>query len=197
MTQGDQHKLDPTEHGEGNRAADRRYRESTREFIEQGRVESNAQAAKLSVEELEGATTEEDVKQLNSFLRGELAAVETYEQVIAKADSSAVSAGLREGRDSHQKRVRLLQDHIRSIGGDPEKSSGAWGSFARALEGGAKLFGISAAVSVLEGGESHGLKDYERNISDLSPECQRFVRASLLPEQHKTHALLSRLEEQI
>lgn len=37
-------------HGEGNPAADRRYRESAREFIEEGRVEDAAEEAREAME---------------------------------------------------------------------------------------------------------------------------------------------------
>ena len=42
--------------GEGNKEADRRYRESAREFVESGKVEDAAKdAASMSTEELEEA----------------------------------------------------------------------------------------------------------------------------------------------
>ncbi len=139
--------------------------------------------------------TEKDIDQLNSFLRGERSALDTYDQVLEKAESLVVKTGLKQGRDSHQERVRLLEDKIRSLGGKPADDSGVWGSFAKAVEGGAKLFGVATAVSVLEEGEDHGLKDYQRDLSDLSPGSQTFVRTSLLPKQQQSHDLLSRLQE--
>jgi Spy/CpxP family protein refolding chaperone len=43
----------PDNQGEGNQEADRRYRESTREFVESGKVdEAAADAATMSAEEL-------------------------------------------------------------------------------------------------------------------------------------------------
>lgn len=43
----------PDNQGEGNKEADRRYRESTREFVESGKVdEAAADAATMSAEEL-------------------------------------------------------------------------------------------------------------------------------------------------
>ncbi len=47
--------------GEGNKEADRRYRESTREFVESGKVEDAARdAASMSKEALEEARRAEE-----------------------------------------------------------------------------------------------------------------------------------------
>lgn len=140
-------------------------------------------------------TTHNDIDKLNSFLRGELSAVETYRQVMEKAETPAVRASLQPGFDSHSKRTRLLEAKIRQLGGEPSKDSGAWGSFAKAVQGGAKMFGVSAAVSTLEQGEDHGLADYKSDLKELTPQNQEFVRTNLLAEQERSHALMSSLKK--
>jgi len=136
-----------------------------------------------------------DIDKLNSFLRGERSAVETYKQVMEKAETPTIRSSLQPGLDSHTKRARLLEDKVRSLGGEPSKDSGAWGTFAKAVEGGAKVFGISAAVSTLEQGEDHGLADYKSDLKDLTPQNQEFVRTNLLAEQERSHALMSSLKK--
>lgn len=143
------------------------------------------------------ATTTADIHQLNSFLRGELSAVETYGQAIEKLDDSNVRIDLIECKTSHAQRVQLLRRYISDLGGAPADDSGVWGSFAKAVEGGAKLFGEKAAVAAIEEGEDHGREDYKRGISDLSSSTRSFVAAQLLPEQERTHAVLSRLKKQM
>ncbi len=138
-----------------------------------------------------------DIDKLNSFLRGERSAVETYRQVMEKSETPAVRTSLQTGHDSHAKRARLLEEKVRVLGGEPSKDSGAWGSFAKAVEGGAKMFGMSAAVATLEQGEDHGLADYKRDLKDLTPQNQEFVRTNLLVEQERSHALLSALKKQV
>ncbi len=139
---------------------------------------------------------ETDVKQLNSFLRGELSAVETYDQAIEKIGSNAGLAGtLQEVRDSHERRAELLRERVMNLGGEPAESSGAWGSFAKLVEGGAKAFGEKAAIAALEEGEDHGRDDYKRDLKDLSVETSTFVQAELLPAQTATHDTLSRLKK--
>lgn len=135
-----------------------------------------------------------DIKQLNSFLRGELSAVDTYEQALESVDDPTAERVLRDNMVNHSARATLLREQIRKLGGEPATSSGAWGALAKAIEGGAKLFGDSAAVAALEQGEDHGLKDYRGDLEDLSVAMQNFVASKLLSEQRKTHDALSRLK---
>lgn len=102
--------------------------------------------------------TKSSVDQLNSFLRGEMSAVETYQQAIDKLEPSSTSRDqLLVNLKSHQDRVMMLRDAITELGGTPAEGSGPWGAFAKVVEGGAKAFGDKAAVAALEEGEDHGL----------------------------------------
>lgn len=138
---------------------------------------------------------EDDIDQLNSFLRGEISAVETYDQALEKADNVTARSILQENRNSHSARVQTLRTEITRLGGDPSDGSGAWGTFAKAVEGGAKLFGESMAISALEEGEDHGVNDYERDYDELSGGARILVTTKLLPEQKRTHAAIERLKE--
>lgn len=139
-------------------------------------------------------TQQKSVDKLNSFLRGEISAVETYEQAIAKLDSSANRADLEEARRSHQQRVDQLRNQIVELGGEPSRGSGAWGGFAKLVEGSATAFGEKAAIAALEQGEDQGLKMYRDGIDDLDPACRQLVQSDLLPEQERTHRTLSTLK---
>jgi hypothetical protein len=133
---------------------------------------------------------------LNKLLRGEVSAVETYRQALERLSTSTCAPDLLENRRSHEARVELLRNQILSTGGKPDEGSGAWGSFARLVEGGAKLFGEKAAIAALEEGEDHGLKLY-RNNSDLQKldlATRDMIARSLLPEQERTHRIASRLK---
>lgn len=137
----------------------------------------------------------QDIKYLNSFLRSELSAVETYNQCIRKLDDSQIVSGLSDLQISHQRRAELLREKIRELGGTPEDSSGLWGSFAKMVEGGAKLFGDRSAIAALEEGEDRGRDEYIEKSDSLSPEVQRFVNAELLPEQRRSHDVLNRIQK--
>jgi uncharacterized protein (TIGR02284 family) len=134
---------------------------------------------------------------LNSFLRGEISAVETYRQAIEKLRDKPEASTLNECLRSHEQRVSLLQGEIRNRGGDPAQGSGAWGSFAKLLEGGAKLFGEKAAIAALEEGEDHGRDDYKRDVSKLEPEARAFVQQQLMAEQLRTHQAMSALKKRL
>jgi uncharacterized protein (TIGR02284 family) len=145
---------------------------------------------------METQTNETDVKRLNSLLRGELSAVETYDQCIEKIDDGPITQQLQTLKSSHSMRVQKLASRIRQLGGTPDQSSGAWGSFAKLVEGGAKVFGEKAAIAALEEGEDHGNEEYEE-IEDLTPGTRQFVEAELVPEQQRTHDVLSQLKRAI
>ncbi|HUS33702.1 MAG TPA: DUF2383 domain-containing protein [Kofleriaceae bacterium] len=137
--------------------------------------------------------------QLNSFLRGELSAVETYRMALDKLDANSASRFEVEAcMQSHQQRVQLLREAVLACGGTPSDSSGPWGVFAKAVEGAAKAFGEKAAIAALEEGEDHGLKDY-KDIDDneLDMQTRTIVAAQLLPAQQATHNRISSLKKQL
>ncbi|HVZ73455.1 MAG TPA: DUF2383 domain-containing protein [Polyangia bacterium] len=138
---------------------------------------------------------DKSVTTLNSILRGEISAVETYDQAIAKLDDDArVTEELRRCRSSHEERVNLLRAEIARRGGKPESGSGAWGAFAKLVEGGAKTFGKKAAISALEEGEDHGLKQYRDDLPKLDSETRASLESKLLSEQQQTHDTMSTLK---
>jgi uncharacterized protein (TIGR02284 family) len=153
----------------------------------------------MSVANLGGMKDDKNIKHLNSFLRGELSAVQTYDQAIEKLrhDEPRVTEELRACRESHRRRVDELTREVRRLGGEPAADSGIWGSFAKAVEGTAKLFGKKAAISALEEGEDHGRNDYERDVSELDPPCRDFIQQKIMPEQRMTHDCLSRLQHEV
>jgi hypothetical protein len=142
--------------------------------------------------------TKSSIDQLNSFLRGEMSAVETYRMALDKLDrTSAARDELLVNLKSHEDRVMMLQDAIEAAGGTPAKSSGPWGTFAKIVEGTAKTLGEKAAVAALEEGEDHGLKDYKSDVDELDPTCRHLVVGQLIPQQQQTHDRLSALKRHL
>ena len=144
--------------------------------------------------------TKSSVDQLNSFLRGELSAVETYRMALGKLEAgNPARYELDACMQSHQQRVSLLHEAILQLGGTPATSSGAWGGFAKAVEGTAKVFGDKSAIAALEEGEDHGLKDYKKEIDDddLDMQSRTMVTSHLLPAQQATHDRISSLKKQM
>lgn len=138
---------------------------------------------------------EQSVDVLNSFLRGEISAVETYRQALEKVERPQITTQLQDCMQSHKQRVSFLSDQIRSLGGTPSTSSGVWGAFAKAVEGSAKTFGEKAAIAALEEGEDHGRNDYRRDIDKLDATSRQVIETRVLPEQKRTHDAMSALKK--
>lgn len=141
-------------------------------------------------------TFSNDIDQLNKLLRGELSAVQTYRQCIESLDDDepeALEASLEKLKRSHEQRAAWLKGQIRSLGGEPEVSSGVWGAFAMLYEGGATLFGDETAVSALADGEAHGKKLYQESLVNLTPHTRRFIEQTILPEQRGSYLAIDTL----
>ena len=136
-----------------------------------------------------------DVETLNSFLRGEISAVETYRQAIGRVSDERLRSDLEDCLHDHEHRVEAIRERVEKLGGTPVGSSGLWGTFAKLVQGGAALLGEKTAIQALEEGEDHGLADYQRDVDKTHGEARRFVRMELLPAQKRTHERMSRLKK--
>ncbi|CAN5353190.1 hypothetical protein BH11PLA2_BH11PLA2_19580 [soil metagenome] len=123
------------------------------------------------------------IDEMNSLLRGELAAVETYEQAMKKFDKAEALQTLGRIRDDHKAAASCISSHILALGGVPDTDSGTWGTFARAVTGTAKALGPQTVLVALHEGEQHGIADYESSLQSphLCRECLYFIRGELLP----------------
>src|SRR3982751_5174934 len=151
---------------------------------------ANAGSSEMKVGPGEGVT------QLNSLLRGEISAAETYRMAIDKvADSSnAANAGLlREIQEEHGRAAQGLRDRIRELGGEASDSSGAWGAWAKFTQGTANLFGDASSLKSLKEGEEHGLKDYREGADDIDAISSELVQNQLIPAQQRHINLLDQL----
>jgi len=127
---------------------------------------------------------EEATGTLNKLLRGEISAIETYRQALEKLDDSKNAMEIRRIHDEHIDAANVLRRHVHDHGGHPDKGSGAWGAFAKAVEGTAKLFGNAAAMKALKEGEEQGVSDYESALKDdnLLQDCKNLIQTKLLPQ---------------
>jgi uncharacterized protein (TIGR02284 family) len=144
-----------------------------------------------------GTGNEKAVDALNSLLRGELSAVETYRQAIERLDDPALRTQLEQQQADHRQRVTRLQQLVLQLGGKPSESSGPWGALTKLIEGSATAFGDKTAIAALEEGEDIGLRDYRKKVDDLDASSAQIVRSELLPAQERTHAALSALKKSL
>jgi uncharacterized protein (TIGR02284 family) len=141
------------------------------------------------------ATPDQNViAKLNSLLRVEISAVETYRQALEKISAPQARAQLEECEQNHQQRIDLLRSRITALGGTPSQDSGAWGTWAKLLQTGGNLLGEKTAVDALESGEDHGLREYRRELDSLDGDTRSWVEAQLLPQAERTHGRLSTLK---
>src|SRR5882724_2715281 len=117
---------------------------------------------------------------LNSLLRGEMSAIETYRQALEKAGTEPGAADLHRFAKDHRDAAAQLWQHVERYGGKPSEGSGAWGAWAKTVEGTAKLFGNAAA-----------LKD-----KDLADDCRTLIRG-LIEKQREHIVALDRLIAQV
>jgi demethoxyubiquinone hydroxylase (CLK1/Coq7/Cat5 family) len=144
------------------------------------------------------ATPNEDVVgTLNSFLRGEISAVETYRQALDRVTDPGIRSQLQDCEQDHLQRIDLLRERITSLGGTPEQGSGAWGVWAKLVQGGGNLLGEKTALQALEEGEDHGLKDYRRDLEALDGETRNWLQSNILPKAERTHGTLSALKRTV
>jgi hypothetical protein len=137
------------------------------------------------------------IDQLNSLLRGEISAAETYRLAIDKiSESDAPSANgglLREIQAEHGRAALGIRDRIRELGGEAADSSGAWGAWAKTVQETMNLFGDASSLKSLKEGEEHGLKDYQRALPGLDASSAQLVSNQYIPAQQRHINLLDQL----
>jgi hypothetical protein len=134
---------------------------------------------------------------LNSLLRGELAATETYQQALNILGHAPGAMDLRRIHDEHREAANSLRLQIRHAGGEPNHSSGAWGTWVGLVEGASAALGPHTAAETLKQGEEHGAKGYECALRNdaLPEECKALIHDRLLPHTREHIATLERILE--
>lgn len=135
------------------------------------------------------------VPQLNSLLRGEISAAETYRMAIDRvaSDASSNAALLREIQEEHGRAAQAVRDRIRELGGEAVDSSGAWGAWAKTVQATMGLFGDVSSFKALKEGEEHGLKDYNDAVGSLDETSRQMVQNQLIPQQRRHIDLLDQI----
>lgn len=137
---------------------------------------------------------EQNTNKLAECLRGEISAVETYEQGLKHINHVAVHHALQEIMTSHARRVELIRELMLRTGAEMPTGSGVWGAFAKAVQAGADLVSQTAAITALETGEDRGLLLYTTDLEGCDTETRNFITTQLLPEEQKTHELCRTLK---
>lgn len=138
---------------------------------------------------------QEKTNHLNKILRGEMSAVEAYEQVIEKFAHDAEALELSPLKADHQYAVMRLKQLVNWSGEDPSEDSGIWGTTVAAVVGAAKLAGEQASLKALIAGEKHGLDLYREALTlELTAEERLALEKDLM---HRLQMHVARLERMI
>ncbi|MEM7698606.1 MAG: DUF2383 domain-containing protein [Verrucomicrobiota bacterium] len=139
------------------------------------------------------------VSTCNLLLRGELAAVETYEKVIEKFGDPTFGGILRTGLADHMRACSLLREFVLEEDAAPKEDSGIWGALTRGIQSTANLFGASSAITTLLQGERLGKSAYEGALSSDSVDAdfKLLIRDRLLPYVNEHIRRLESTREQI
>lgn len=123
--------------------------------------------------------------QLDDLIRGEMAAVRSYNTVLEKVKDPQEKERLTSMKKDHEKAVAELKKHANKDVKEDTTEAGVWGSFASAYAGGAKLFGNKTAMRALKQGEEHGVREYEEALEDgsINADLKNKIRAEFLPKQ--------------
>lgn len=129
-----------------------------------------------------------------SLLRGELAAVATYEDVIKRNDKPAWGARLASLLEDHKTSAAQLRLRVTALGGDPAMGAGMWGGWTELVAKSAALLGDEPGRAVLESGEKQGVDDYERVLNDPAGDAvtKDLIRSDLL---QRTRGHIKTLQE--
>jgi hypothetical protein len=140
---------------------------------------------------------DESIRQLNSLLRGEISACETYRMAIDKIINDPISKDsattLQQIERDHGLAAQQIRHRIEQLGGQASDSSGAWGAWAQTVQGTMNLFGDTSALKSLKEGEEHGLKDYQQALADIDPDSHNLIANQLIPQQQRHVGLIDQL----
>jgi len=119
----------------------------------------------------------------SALLIGEIAAVETYSQVIDKFDAAAADTALERIRADHQENVFELHKFIADGGAESVTGSGTWAGFDESLQQADALLGESLVLKNLQAGEELGISQYENALANanVSEAAKTIIKRTLLP----------------
>ena len=145
-----------------------------------------AAAVFASCSKQDSAPRSPDAAKLKKLHRGELSAVNSYDEAIGKMPSLK-SVDLAKIRADHADAAERLRGRILALGVSPDSTAGPWGDWAEAVTKAGAAFGEDAGLRALQAGERHGKSEYEEALKnpDVDAESKQIIRDVLLPRQEE------------
>ncbi len=134
---------------------------------------------------------------INEILRGEIAAMEAYQQVFDKISDDPDAIHLDMLFEEHKNAVEFWRNQATRELAYPETDSGVWGTAVEAFVGVSKLLGDRAALTALRKGEEYGLDMYREMLlrPELTMEQKDAIEETFIPRQKAHITSLSHLIE--
>lgn len=132
---------------------------------------------------------------VKSLLRGEMAAVSTYEDAMKKNDAHAWTPELKRILGEHRDAVDLLKARVQDLGVTPDFTAGAWGGWTELVAKAAAVLGDEPARDALKTGEKMGAKAYEDALVDgkVDEATKSLIRDRLLARTREHVTALEKL----
>jgi glutaredoxin-related protein len=125
--------------------------------------------------------------QVDDLIRGEMSAVKSYNQILSDITDQQEKVKLEKIKADHEMAVAKLKSYATKDVREDTRTAGAWGTFAQAWTGGAKLMGNKVALKALTQGEKHGINEYKEALKDknVNPELKELIRTQFIPKQEE------------
>lgn len=132
---------------------------------------------------------------LNTLLRGEIAAVNSYDLARKKFATDAAIKTIDKILFNHKSNVDFLKKKIFSKNETPSTNTGAWGLAVELIIKSTKFLGETPLIMALREGEDLGLKDYKYFLSSNVPENKSIhvIKNQIIPNTENNILLLNKL----
>jgi hypothetical protein len=154
----------------------------------------------IAIAKSTSGANDQTVRHLNSLLKGEISATETYRMAIDKSagkDTTEHTTLLQTFQTEHAASAGHLRLRIQELGGETSDTSGAWGAWAKTVQGAMNIFGTVSSLKALKEGEDHGLKDYESAAREVDAESRQLIENQLIPPLRSHLAALDQTIEEL
>lgn len=143
--------------------------------------------------------TNEMIDKLNSLIRLDNDALNSYNKVIEVIEEAALKTEITRFRDDHKRHVSVLSELVKSYGGEASAEEkdvrGLFLGGATALQ---SLFGVEGALKSLHAGEKITNKNYSESVQwDVPEDVKIVLRDNYADEQRHIRFVESALRDKI
>jgi CBS domain-containing protein len=118
-----------------------------------------------------------------ALVKDELAAIETYKQVLQTVHSGRAADELRRIENEHEEAAKALKERFVKMGIEAPAAPDGQGAWLEAQEESAELADAKRSIALLKEAEEREIEDYERTLRDesLDSGLRHLIASRLLP----------------